>query len=116
MNAESIVALIALTLTLPISVIAILLSARANKAASRSAAASERAAETAEEQTEIQRALSRRSAEPSIWVDIRADDASGEMLTLLIGQQSRPTLSWSSTRRCETRSSRKRTCIVARNG
>lgn len=57
----------------------------------QSTAAAERAAEASERQTEIQEALSRRTAEPSLWVDIRPDDQSGQLLTLVIGN-SGPTI------------------------
>lgn len=85
MNAESVVALVALVVTVPLSIVAIVLSRAANRSASRSAAASERAAETAEEQTTIQRALSRRSAEPALYVDLRPDPRAGRILRLVVG-------------------------------
>ena len=38
-----------------------------------------------EEQTQLQRDLAKVAAEPNLWVDIRADDASGQALVLLLG-------------------------------
>ena len=57
----------------------------ANTHAARSATASERAADASPEQTEIQRELSRRGAEPSLWVDLRPDDQQAQSMTLLVG-------------------------------
>ena len=106
MNAESIVALIALIVSVPISVWALVqakganaraaesnriateanrLGIDANGSARRSADSSERAASTAEEQTAIQSAIRRSSAEPALWADLRADERYGQLLRLVVG-------------------------------
>lgn len=106
MNAESIVALVALVVSLPLSGWALWqakvandrasrsnqiaseanqLATEANTSARRSADASERAAITAEEQTTIQNAIRRSSAEPLLYVDLRPDQRSGRILRLVVG-------------------------------
>jgi hypothetical protein len=73
MDAGAVVARAAVLVSLPISIIAIVQSRRANSiagrsstAADRAATAAARAAEASERQTEIQDALRRRGAEPSL--------------------------------------------------
>jgi hypothetical protein len=51
----------------------------------RSTQEASRAASAAEEQTKIQRQLRIDAAQPYVWVDIRADDAQGTRLNLVIG-------------------------------
>jgi hypothetical protein len=91
--------IVSVIVTLPISVIALVQARRANghagrsataaeqsnEHAERSATASERAADASQEQTEIQRELSRRGAEPSLWVDLRPDDQQAQSIILLVG-------------------------------
>ena len=57
----------------------------------RSAAAAERAAAAAEQQTEIQLQLRKDAAQPYVWVDVRPDDVTDELLNLVIGN-SGPTI------------------------
>ena len=57
----------------------------------KAVSAADRAARAAEEQTKIQQQLRIESAQPYVWVDIRADEAVGTLLNLVIGN-SGPTL------------------------
>jgi hypothetical protein len=54
-------------------------------AARDSAIAAEDQARAVEDQTQLQRDLAKVAADPNLWVDIRADDASGQALVLLLG-------------------------------
>src|ERR1039457_6805433 len=56
---------------------------RAADAADRSASAADRSSAAAEEQTKIQRQLRIDSAQPYVWADVRPDDESGFILTLI---------------------------------
>jgi hypothetical protein len=51
----------------------------------RSARAADSSARAAEQQTEINRQLRIDAAQPYVWVDIRADDAQGTRLNLVVG-------------------------------
>jgi hypothetical protein len=51
----------------------------------RAGSAADRAARAAEEQTKIQQQLRIESAQPYVWVDIRADEAVGTLLNLVLG-------------------------------
>ena len=68
-----------------IAIVAALISVVAAVLNWRSAHAAEREAHAAEEQTRIQRQLRVDSAQPYVWADIRADEAQGTRLNLVIG-------------------------------
>src|ERR1035441_6437774 len=74
-----------------IALVALFYSRRSTDAADRSASAADRSAAAAEEQTKIQRQLRIDSAQPYVWADVRPDDESGFILTLIIGN-SGPTI------------------------
>jgi hypothetical protein len=74
-----------------LSIIAIIVSAKANSIAGRESAAAEKAAEAAVDQTKIQEALRRGAAEPNLWVDIRPADHEAQLILLLVGN-SGPTI------------------------
>jgi hypothetical protein len=57
-------------------------STRAGQAAARAA---ERAATASEQQTAIQRELRIDAAQPYVWVDLRPDSQTGQLLTLVVG-------------------------------
>jgi len=57
----------------------------------QSASQADRAARAAEEQTNLQQQIRIEAAQPYVWVDIRPDEASGVLLTLVVGN-SGPTL------------------------
>ena len=65
--------------------VAVLQTRRANLIAGRSSTAAERAARASERQTTIQDQLRRSTAEPYVWVDIRPDEQSGQIMLLLVG-------------------------------
>lgn len=68
-----------------VAIFALFYSGRSAHAARDSATAAEEQARAAEEQTQLQRELAKVAAEPSLWVDIRADEPTGQALVLLVG-------------------------------
>lgn len=85
MNAATWVAIAVAVVSTAIALSALLYSRRSVRHADRSATAAERSARAAEEQTEIQRQIRKDSAQPYVWADVRPDDESGFILTLVIG-------------------------------
>lgn len=85
MSAETTVAAIAVLVSVLSVLVAVSQTRRANAIASRSSESAERAAGASERQTVIQEALSRRSAEPYVWADLRPDDRKGGLLVLVVG-------------------------------
>jgi hypothetical protein len=68
-----------------VAIFALFYAGRSAHAARDSATAAEEQAHAVEEQTQLQKNLARAAAEPMLWADIRADDATGQALVLLLG-------------------------------
>jgi len=85
MSAETIVAAVAVLISIVSLGVAIVQTRKANGIAHRSSTAAERAANASEQQTRIQEVVSRQAADPYVWVDIRPDDQKGGLLLLVVG-------------------------------
>lgn len=81
MTIEAIIAIAAALIALG----ALWFTRSSTRAAERSADAADRSAQAAEDQTRIQRQLRIDAAQPYVWVDLRPDEKSGQLIKLVLG-------------------------------